>query len=261
MSDNKNSLSWSKLVGNTESSQTREKFENQQWVLFSKEDKNIIVWIFSANGDFDIFENGASRKNLSKWKYVNPNSDLKEIIIEDDEGRKLFKKEFMDSFVLKLIVMGTTDSYTFINEKNCTVDINNMFEVEKLINLSLGIKQVNIASSDNLEKKPELTTKTDSATSESLQLYDKLPKEKFEMLKSYAGEDYALFICKIMAWQNNKTESPYKILLRLKKNNSKVFNLAKNEFNSFSLNAAIKTQLGNVFYQDIKAAFSWNPFF
>jgi len=96
---------------------------NQHWVVIDNINNNKNVYIFRANNDLLISQNGRVEK--AKWEYLGNNS----LLIDKKDEIYLFKHGFFDENILALKV-DSKDEYAFlINENNYDGDINSLEKV------------------------------------------------------------------------------------------------------------------------------------
>lgn len=86
------------------------KLTNQHWVSLSDISHDKRVFIFRANKQLLISENGIVQKG--SWEYL----DKQSLLIETKEGRYLLKRGFFDENILALKLDGDNKYAFFINE-------------------------------------------------------------------------------------------------------------------------------------------------
>ncbi len=96
---------------------------NQHWVVIDDISNNKNVYIFRANNDLLISQNGKVEK--AKWEYLGNNS----LLIDRKDDSYLFKHGFFDENVLVLKV-DSKDEYAFlINENKYDGELNSIEHV------------------------------------------------------------------------------------------------------------------------------------
>lgn len=96
---------------------------NQHWVVIDNISNNKNVYIFRANNDLLISQNGKVEK--AKWEYLGNNS----LLIDKKEESYLFKHGFFDENILALKV-DSKDEYAFlINENKYDGELNSLDKV------------------------------------------------------------------------------------------------------------------------------------
>lgn len=154
---------------------------NQHWVVFDNISNKKIVYIFRANNELLISQNGKVEK--AKWEYLGNNS----LLIDKKDQSYLFKHGFFDENILALKV-DSKDEYAFlINESKYFGELNSF---DRIIDF-LSKKYIEPQAKKNIEKTTGLTIqqptiqlrpglilmthKTDKGPIEIEQLKDKLP--------------------------------------------------------------------------------------
>jgi hypothetical protein len=93
---------------------------NQHWVVIDDINNNKNVYIFRANNDLLISQNGKVEK--AKWEYLGNNS----LLIDKKDDSYLFKHGFFDENILALKV-DSKDEYAFlINENKYDGELNSI---------------------------------------------------------------------------------------------------------------------------------------
>lgn len=93
---------------------------NQHWVVIDDISKNKNVYIFRANNDLLISQNGKVEK--AKWEYLGNNS----LLIDRKDQSYLFKHGFFDENILAL-KFDSKDEYAFlINENKYDGELNSI---------------------------------------------------------------------------------------------------------------------------------------
>lgn len=96
---------------------------NQHWVVIDDISNNKNVYIFRANNDLLISQNGKVEK--AKWEYLGNNS----LLIDKKDESYLFKHGFFDENILALKV-DSKDEYAFlINENKYDGELNSLNKV------------------------------------------------------------------------------------------------------------------------------------
>jgi hypothetical protein len=96
---------------------------NQHWVVIDDISNNKNVYIFRANNDLLISQNGRVEK--AKWEYLGNNS----LLIDKKDESYLFKHGFFDENILALKV-DSKDEYAFlINENKYDGELNSLDKV------------------------------------------------------------------------------------------------------------------------------------
>ncbi len=96
---------------------------NQHWVVIDDISNNKNVYIFRANNDLLISQNGKVEK--AKWEYLGNNS----LLIDKKDESYLFKHGFFDENILALKV-DSKDEYAFlINENKYDGELNSLEKV------------------------------------------------------------------------------------------------------------------------------------
>ena len=96
---------------------------NQHWVVIDDISNNKNVYIFRANNDLLISQNGKVEK--AKWEYLGNNS----LLIDKKDESYLFKHGFFDENILALKV-DSKDEYAFlINENKYDGELNSLDKV------------------------------------------------------------------------------------------------------------------------------------
>lgn len=96
---------------------------NQHWVVIDDIGNNKNVYIFRANNDLLISQNGKVEK--AKWEYLGNNS----LLIDKNEDSYLYKHGFFDENILALKV-DSKDEYAFlINENKYDGELNSLDKV------------------------------------------------------------------------------------------------------------------------------------
>lgn len=96
---------------------------NQHWVVIDDISNNKNVYIFRANNDLLIYQNGKVEK--AKWEYLGNNA----LLIDKKDESYLFKHGFFDENILALKV-DSKDEYAFlINENKYDGELNSLEKV------------------------------------------------------------------------------------------------------------------------------------
>jgi hypothetical protein len=96
---------------------------NQHWVLIDDINNHKIVYIFRANNELLISQNGRVEK--AKWEYLGNNS----LLIDRKEDSYLFKHGFFDQNILALKVDSKEEYAFLVNENNYDGELNSLFKV------------------------------------------------------------------------------------------------------------------------------------
>src|SRR5690606_15307565 len=99
------------------------KLTNQHWVVVDEIANSKNVYIFRANNDLLISQNGKVEK--AKWEYLGNNS----LLIDKKEDSYLFKHGFLDENILALKV-DSKDEYAFlVNENKYDGELNSINKI------------------------------------------------------------------------------------------------------------------------------------
>lgn len=96
---------------------------NQHWVVIDDINNNKNVYIFRANNDLLISQNGKVEK--AKWEYLGNNS----LLIDKKDESYLFKHGFFDENILALKVDSKQEYAFLINENRYDGELNSLARV------------------------------------------------------------------------------------------------------------------------------------
>ena len=103
------------------------KLTNQHWVSLGDINQAKRVYIFRANNQLLISENGRVEKG--SWEYLGNQS----LLLETKDGNYLLKHGFFDDNVIAL-KLDSTDSYAFfVNETRYNGDLNNISDILRFL--------------------------------------------------------------------------------------------------------------------------------
>jgi hypothetical protein len=93
---------------------------NQHWVLIDNNSNTKTVFIFRANDQLIISNNGQVEK--AKWEYLGNDS----LLIDKTDGSFLFKHGFFDESILALKIDSNYEYAFFINENKLNGNLNSI---------------------------------------------------------------------------------------------------------------------------------------
>lgn len=96
---------------------------NQHWVVIDEINNNKRVYIFRANNDLLISQNGKVEK--ARWEYLGNNS----LLIDKKDESYLFKHGFFDGYILALKVDSKNEYAFLINENKYDGELNSIERV------------------------------------------------------------------------------------------------------------------------------------
>ena len=97
---------------------------NQNWVSVNEINTTKTIYIFRANQQLLISENGKIEKGAT-WEYLGNNS----LIIDRQNESYLFKHGFLDETVLAMKVDGLNEYAVFVNETKYGKEVNNIHDL------------------------------------------------------------------------------------------------------------------------------------
>ncbi len=100
---------------------------NKHWVVIDELRNSKIVFIFRANSELIISQNGKAERG--RWEYLDNNT----LLIDRKDDLFLFRHGFLDSTILALKVDGK-EEYTFlVNETKYQADLNSIEKVSSFL--------------------------------------------------------------------------------------------------------------------------------
>lgn len=113
------------------------KLTNNHWVVVDEISNSKIVYIFRANNDLLISQNGKVEK--AKWEYLGNNS----LLIDKLDESYLFKHGFLDENILALKV-DSKDEYAFlVNENKYEGELNSIDKIAVFLKKKYLDPQIN----------------------------------------------------------------------------------------------------------------------
>ncbi|MCB0650916.1 MAG: hypothetical protein KDC85_06540 [Saprospiraceae bacterium] len=100
---------------------------NQHWVVVDEIDNSKIVYIFRANSDLLISQNGRVEK--AKWEYLGNNS----LLIDKKDESYLFKHGFLDENILALKVDSKNEYAFLVNENKYEGELNSIEKIDNFL--------------------------------------------------------------------------------------------------------------------------------
>lgn len=99
------------------------KLENQHWVSLEDINQNKVVYIFRANNQLLISDNGLVEKG--SWEYLGNQS----LLLETKDKSYLLKHGFFDESVIALKLDSTNSYAFFVNETKYDKELNNIHDI------------------------------------------------------------------------------------------------------------------------------------
>jgi hypothetical protein len=123
------------------------KLTNQHWVSLGDISQTKRVFIFRANNQLLISENGIVEKGA--WEYLGNQS----LLIETKQESYLLKHGFFDQNVIAL-KLDSTDSYAFfVNETKYHSELNNIKDILKFLENKYLLNNTNSTGFDSAQKR------------------------------------------------------------------------------------------------------------
>lgn len=128
------------------------KLSDQHWVSLGDIDQRKRVYIFRANNQLLISDNGVVEKGT--WEHVGNQS----ILIDNKTGSYLLKHAFFDGNVMALKLDGSNEYAFLVNETKYVAELNNIDDVLKFLDKEyLGLRLEKLEKTEKY--KPRKTIK------------------------------------------------------------------------------------------------------